>query len=91
MSKREKRLSRLRHNPKSVTFEELTQVLGDFGFNLKRSKGSHYIFEAIIAGIVWQFVVPYQKPHIKVVHVRKAIELLDEISIHLEAEEEKDE
>ncbi|HRF95332.1 MAG TPA: type II toxin-antitoxin system HicA family toxin [Aggregatilineales bacterium] len=50
MSKRQKRLQKLRQNPKNVSFDELRVVLEDFGFELVRSNGSHHSFNAIING-----------------------------------------
>ena len=90
MTKRQKRLARIRQNPKNVTFEDLAQVLEDYGFELKRSKGSHHIFESVVDNKVRQLVIPYRKPHIKAVHVKKAINLIEEIISLLGINEEND-
>jgi len=39
MTKRQKRLQKLRQNPKDVSFEELRQVLEDHGFVLDHATG----------------------------------------------------
>jgi predicted RNA binding protein YcfA (HicA-like mRNA interferase family) len=44
VSKRRKRLEKLRQNPKDVSFDDLRKVLEDFGFELVRSCGSHFAF-----------------------------------------------
>lgn len=48
MSKREKRLQKLRQNQKDVSFEELRQVLEDHGFTLDHATGSHFTFRAVV-------------------------------------------
>lgn len=75
MSKRKKRLERIRQNPKNVSFEELRQVLEDYGFVLDRVVGSHYSFKRMQNSSL--FVLPYRKPAVKVVYVKKALQLID--------------
>lgn len=77
MSKRKKRLEKIRQNPKNVSFEELRKVLEDFGFELVRSKGSHHAFKHELVGDL--FVVPYRRPFIKVVYVVEALDLIDQV------------
>jgi len=81
MTKRDKRLQKMRQNPKNVSFEDLKSVLEDFGFDLVRSSGSHHSFNVTIAGEPRLFVVPYQRP-VKSVYVREALQLIDEILGH---------
>lgn len=85
MTKREKRLRKIRQNPKNVSFEDLRKVLEDFGFELKRSSGSHHSFSIIIEGEPHLLVIPYRRP-VKTVYVREALKLID----HL-IEEEREE
>ncbi len=73
-----KRLQKLRQNPKNVSLHELQQVLEDFGFQIDRVSGSHYIFRAKIAGRVWRLTIPHHKP-IKTIYVKQAIIAIDEI------------
>ena len=78
MSKRAKRLQRLRNNPKNVTFDDLRIVLEDYGFVLERSSGSHHSFKVKVAGEFRLLVVPYSRP-VRPIYVKDAIELIDEI------------
>ena len=78
MSKRQKRLEKLRQNPKDVSFESLRQVLEDFGFEFVRSSGSHHSFHVIVDGQIRLFVLPYRQP-VKTIYVREALELIDKI------------
>ena len=75
MSKLEKLLERIRNNPKNVRFEELDKILIHYGFTKRQSSGgsSHYYYtkgEKLLS-------VPFHKPHIKVIYVERAIELLE--------------
>ena len=76
MTKREKRLRKLRQNPKNVSFDDLRTVLEDFGFELVRSSGSHHSFNIVIDGEPRLFVVPYRRT-VKPVYVREALRLID--------------
>ncbi len=86
MVKRDKRLEKLRQNPKNVSLDEFRKVLEDHGFYLDRIVGSHHIFRAETGNRVWKVVVPYHKP-IKIIYVRQALEAIDEIG-QLDALEE---
>lgn len=79
MTKREKRLQKLRQNPRNVLFDELRQILEDHGFILARVTGSHHIFVAEIGGHVWKLTIPFHKP-IKTTYVRTALNAIDEIN-----------
>lgn len=75
MSKLKKLLKRIRNNPKNVRFEELDKILIHYGFTKRQSSGgsSHYYYtkgEKLLS-------VPFHKPHIKVIYVERAIELLE--------------
>jgi predicted RNA binding protein YcfA (HicA-like mRNA interferase family) len=84
MSKRAKRLQKIRQNPRNVSFADLKQVLLDFGVVLNHSTGSHHIFE--IADTETIFVVPYRNP-VKIIYVKKALELIDQLISHNVPEE----
>jgi predicted RNA binding protein YcfA (HicA-like mRNA interferase family) len=86
MSKREKRLQKLRQNLNSVTFYDLAQVLNDAGFELDHVTGSHHVFRASVDETVWTLVIPFARP-VKPAYVRKAISAIDEV---LAAQTEKD-
>lgn len=72
MTKRQKRLERLRQNPGNVRFEDLRQVLEDYGFVLKRVQGR-------IGDETITFSVPFRRP-VKVVYINEALELIDQIA-----------
>ncbi len=68
MGNREKRLQRMRQNPKQVSYEDLAHLLLDHGFSPRSTKSSdsHRVFtrEAHI------ITVPYRRPHILGVYVK---------------------
>lgn len=74
MTKRNKRVKKLFQNPKTVPFKELDKVLQDFGFNLRQpgSGSSHYVYTK---GKI-QISVPYKRPYVKEVYVKRILELL---------------
>jgi predicted RNA binding protein YcfA (HicA-like mRNA interferase family) len=90
MSRRAKRLARLRQNPQNASFQDLRRVLEDYGFVLDRVIGSHYIFYVTIGGKVWRLTVPLKKPHLKAVYVKEALKIIDEIIALLGLEDEAD-
>ncbi|MEQ8674485.1 MAG: type II toxin-antitoxin system HicA family toxin [Aggregatilineales bacterium] len=89
MSKREKRLQKLRQNYKNASFEDLRLVLEDFGFELLRSSGSHHTFKITINDVSRQLVVPYRRP-VKSIYVTQALALIDNV-IAFQEEQAKDE
>lgn len=89
MSKRKKRLEKLRRNQKNVSFKDLQLILEDCGFELVRSSGSHHSFSVTIDGESRLFVVPYKHP-VKPVYIREALKLIDLI-IAEQAEPETEE
>ena len=76
MTKREKRVRKIFRNPKTVPFEELNRVLQDFGFDVRQPKSgsSHYIFTK---GEL-QISVPYKRPFVREVYVKRVLELIGE-------------
>jgi predicted RNA binding protein YcfA (HicA-like mRNA interferase family) len=91
MSKRKKRLQRIKANPKNVSFDDLRTLLEDYGFVLERSSGSHHSFKVEINGEYILFVLPYRRP-IKPNYVKDAVKLIEEIEgqSHVEDEEGDD-
>ncbi len=91
MTKREKRLQKIRQNPRNVAFGELQQVLEDYGFYMKAGTGtSHNVFIALIKDKDWTLVIPFKQPHVKETYVKKALKAIDEIIELIEDEEEKE-
>ncbi|MBZ0320458.1 MAG: type II toxin-antitoxin system HicA family toxin [Anaerolineae bacterium] len=78
MSKKKKRLEKLRQNPKNVSFEELSQVLSDWGFVLKRTAGSHHQFEVEVGLNKYSITIPFRRP-IKEYYVKEAVSIIDKI------------
>lgn len=89
MSKRRKRLERIRQNPNNVSLDNLRRVLEDYGFEYRQTVGSHYTFSYELSGQTKLFVVPFRRP-VKPVYVKRAIKLIDEI-IEEQGEDEPDE
>jgi hypothetical protein len=77
MTKRQKRLERIRGNPKNVRFEELDRLLIDFGFSRRQPRGgsSHYIYVRDKT----RLTIPMNRPHLREVYVRQVLKLLEEI------------
>jgi predicted RNA binding protein YcfA (HicA-like mRNA interferase family) len=78
MTKRDKRLERLRQNPKSVSLDTLKQVLESYGFWLDRIVGSHHVFRAVVGSQTWRLTIPYNKP-IKIIYVKQALEAIEQV------------
>jgi predicted RNA binding protein YcfA (HicA-like mRNA interferase family) len=89
LSKRQKRLERIRQNPHNVSLEALRQVLEDYGFEYRQTVGSHYTFGYKLSGQTKLFVVPFKRP-VKMVYVKRAVKLIDAL-IQEQGEDESDE
>lgn len=89
MSKRKKRLERIRQNPNNVSLDDLRRVLEDYGLEYRQTVGSHYTFSYILNGESKLFVVPFRRP-LKPVYVKRAIKLIDQI-IEGQGEDEPEE
>ena len=77
MTRRQKRLEKIRSNPLNVRFEELDRLLMDYGFQRRQPSGgsSHYIY--IRNGI--RITIPMNRPHLKAIYVKQVVKLLEEI------------
>ncbi len=78
MSKREKRLQKIRQNQKDVSMGELVQVFTDYGAWLDRSEGSHHIFSYTLHGREESLSIPFARP-IKSRYVKLVIEIIDQM------------
>ena len=78
MTKREKRLERIRQSPSGWTIDELEQIMLDYGMKKVRSKGSHRRYSYILNGHNEQITVPVNKP-IKTIYVKLVREVIEEI------------
>jgi predicted RNA binding protein YcfA (HicA-like mRNA interferase family) len=88
MSKRKKRLQRIKANPKNVSFDDLRTLLEDYGFVLERSSGSHHSFKVEINGEYILFVLPYRRP-VKPNYVKDAVKLIEEIEVQSQLDDEE--
>jgi predicted RNA binding protein YcfA (HicA-like mRNA interferase family) len=89
MTKRDKRLQKLRQNPKQVSFDEIKQILEDYGFIEVRTQGSHHTFIAELGKQNWRITIPFRRP-VKLPYIREALKQIDEIR-QLKDQEEEDE
>jgi predicted RNA binding protein YcfA (HicA-like mRNA interferase family) len=89
LSRREKRLQKIRQNPKNVAFDDLNQLLQDYGFELRRVTGSHHIFEYNLEGEQLKFIVPFGRP-VKPYYIKEAIRIIDLIA-QSDSEDDTDE
>jgi predicted RNA binding protein YcfA (HicA-like mRNA interferase family) len=89
MSKRSKRLAKIRQNPKNVSFESLRTVLEDYGFEHIRTSGSHHTFIAVIDERDWRLTIPFRRP-VKQPYVRASLKAIDEIIALIGMPEEED-
>ena len=89
MSKRQKRLARIRQNPNNVSLDELQKVLNDYGFEYKQTVGSHYTFSVLVGDTTKLLVVPFRRP-IKIAYVKKALKLIDEVIAFKDVDDEPD-
>jgi hypothetical protein len=78
LSKRQKRLQKIRQQPSNVSFETLRQVLEDYGLWLDRITGSHYVFGYNLGGQEMTLVIPFKK-RVKPVYVKNALQLIAQI------------
>ena len=76
MTKKQKRVRKLFQNPKNVSFKELDQVLKGFGFEVRQpgSGSSHYVYTKREL----QISVPFKRPFVKEVYVKRVLELIGE-------------
>ncbi|MCA1598362.1 MAG: toxin HicA [Chloroflexi bacterium] len=83
MTKREKRLEKLRQNPKNVRPDELDVVLTGEGFVVVRQKGCHKHYDHGIH----QLTVPQREHFLLDVYVIQALDMLDAIAAREHHEE----
>lgn len=74
MSKREKLLDSIKRKPANVTFANLRKLLEQEGFSLERIGGSHHVFRRDDT----IFAVPVHNNRVKVVYVKRAIEIIEQ-------------
>ncbi len=73
MTSKEKELARPKNNPTNISFDQLSRILTDAGFSMRRPRGgsSHATFSKG----EWRLTVPYARP-LDPVYVRRALEII---------------
>ncbi|MBZ0314863.1 MAG: type II toxin-antitoxin system HicA family toxin [Anaerolineae bacterium] len=87
MTKREKRLKKVRQTPKNVTKEELDIILKDFGFELSAGKGSHTVYQH--SQLENPIVIAVHGTHVPAYIVKQALEAIDQIISEVEQDEDE--
>jgi predicted RNA binding protein YcfA (HicA-like mRNA interferase family) len=77
VSKLDKKINRLRENPKNVSSRELKSILHSLGFELRGGKGSHECFKHPRVPEV-KITVPKQTP-LKKVYVIQALNVINKL------------
>lgn len=73
----DKRLERIRRNPKAVRPEELEAALTAAGFVASQPGTSHCTYRRADGA---RITVPYRNPHLLDVYVRQALRYLDDVT-----------
>lgn len=71
MTRKEKRFLKLLENPKEATLSEIVIVLRDFGYELERIKGSHFIFKGVKGDII---ILPAHNNKVKKYYIKTIIQ-----------------
>lgn len=77
MTKRQKRLAKIRNNQKNVSKNELDQVLRDFGFVKREGKGSHTVYQHPDAETL--IVVAAHAQHVPAYIVKQVLTAIDRV------------
>ncbi len=73
MARRDKRIARMRDNPRNVRPDELDAVMRGAGFEARQRGTSHKYYTNGVRAIS----VPQRTPHLKPEYVEQALDLLD--------------
>ncbi len=76
VTKRGKRLAKVRRNPKNVRKEDLAEVLSDFGFTPDFTAGSHVTYRHPSGA---RITVVAHGPHVPAYIVRQALHAIDSL------------
>ena len=77
VSKWEKLLARIRHNPRSVRFDEAAKILEHMGYHRSQPKrgSSHWTFRKPGTAPI---TIPKHEPYVKEVYIRIIMDVLNE-------------
>lgn len=73
MTKREKRLVKLKNNPTTASLREMKTILSGYGYKIVRIKGSHYFFEHETQGII---SIPVHNQKVKQCYIKRLIQII---------------
>lgn len=76
MSKKEKLISKIKNNPKNVSFETLEKILTQDGWKCQSIRGSHHTF---FKEGYKNIVLPLKKP-MNEIYVKEVLKALDSIT-----------
>jgi hypothetical protein len=81
VSKKKKRLERMRRNKYNVSYGEFLMVLEEFGYVVRNAKGAHRGAKLNLKGHVWQltFVEPHEGKFVHHKDVERLLKHIDEI------------
>ncbi len=88
MTKREKRLEKIRRNPKNVSKEELDLVLTDYGFVRREGKGSHTVYQH--PDQETPIVVAAHGKHVPAYIVKQVLDVIDRLIERETADDSED-
>lgn len=74
MTTTHKLLAKMRHNPRDWRIEELETIAKYYGINVRKSGGSHFVFDH--PEWVELLSIPSRRP-IKPIYVKKLVSLID--------------
>jgi predicted RNA binding protein YcfA (HicA-like mRNA interferase family) len=77
MTKREKRLEKVRQNPKHASKDVLDQILSDYGFVRREGKGSHTVYQH--PGQETPIVVAAHGKHVPAYIVKQVLDAIDHV------------
>ena len=80
MGKSEKHIEKMRTNPKDWRIEQLETVARKYGINVRKSGGSHVVFEH--PDWIEQLCVPAHRP-IKPIYVKRFLKLIESLEEEL--------
>ncbi|MCC7107063.1 MAG: hypothetical protein IT307_18180 [Chloroflexi bacterium] len=86
MVKRDKRIARMRQNPRQVRFDEPRAGLESLGFVGRSGKGDHWVFEHDL--LPYPLPIDPRRPFVLAVYVRKALVAIDEVQQLQEQQEQ---
>jgi hypothetical protein len=94
VSKKQKRLERMRRNKRNVSYSNFIGVLGEYGYTVRNGKGSHRGATMNISGKVWTltFVQAHEGQFMHHKDVDRLLKQINEIEAwQAELEQEKEE